>query len=100
MRKLLLKIFTVVGCLFSATLFAAVPMHGIVASVHPLATQAGVDALKSGGNAIDAVAVGLTLGVVETHNSGIGGACFIPIHLANGTNICIDGREMAPAAVW
>jgi gamma-glutamyltranspeptidase/glutathione hydrolase len=73
--------------------------HGMVASVNSIATQAGVNALKSGGNAIDAaVAVGLTLGVVDTHNSGIGGGCMMLIHLANGTNICIDGRETAPAA--
>ena len=83
----------------TTNLFAADPTHGMVASVNPLATQAGVAALKSGGNAIDAaVAVGLTLGVVDTHNSGIGGGCFLLIHLASGTNICIDGREMAPAA--
>jgi gamma-glutamyltranspeptidase/glutathione hydrolase len=83
----------------STIVFAAAPTHGMVASVNPLATQAGVNALKSGGNAIDAaVAVGLTLGVVDTHNSGIGGGCFILIHLANGTNLCIDGREMAGAA--
>ena len=99
MRNPLAKIFTVVGCLFSTGVFAAAPTHGMVASVHPLATQAGVNALKAGGNAIDAaVAVGLTLGVVDTHNSGIGGGCFLLIHLANGTNLCIDGREMAPAA--
>ena len=73
--------------------------HGMVASVNPLATAAGLNTLKSGGNAIDAaVAVGLTLGVVDTHNSGIGGGCFMLIHLANGTNVCLDGREMAPAA--
>ncbi len=73
--------------------------HGIVASVNSIATQAGVEVLKSGGNAIDAaVEVGLTLGVVDTHNSGIGGGCFMLIHLANGTNICIDGREIAGAA--
>ena len=96
--------------LFAISLFVAVGFylpvshaetatHGMVASVHPLATQAGVNALKSGGNAIDAaVAVGLTLGVVDTHNSGIGGGCFMLIHLANGTNLCLDGREMAPAA--
>jgi len=71
----------------------------MVASGHPFATQAGVDVLKSGGNAIDAaVAVGLTLGVVDTPNSGIGGGCFMLIHLASGTNICLDGRETAPAA--
>lgn len=74
-------------------------VHGIVASVHPLATQAGIDAMKSGGNAIDAaVAVGLTLGVVDGHNSGIGGGCFMLIRRANGEFIALDGREMAPAA--
>ncbi len=84
---------------FPMTAFADVPTRGMVASVNPIATQAGVDVLKSGGNAIDAaVAVGLTLGVVDTSNSGIGGGCFMLIHLANGTNICLDGREMAPAA--
>ena len=56
---------------------AAYAEHGMVASVNPVATQAGVDALKSGGNAIDAaVAVALTLGVVDGNNSGIGGGCF------------------------
>ena len=73
--------------------------HGMVASGHPLATQAGLDALKSGGNAIDAaVAVGLSLGVVDGHNSGIGGGCFLLIRLASGEFVAIDGRERAPAA--
>ncbi len=69
-----------------------------VASVHPLATQAGMQAFENGGNAIDAaIAAGLTLGVVDGHNSGIGGGCFFVIHAADGTVTCIDGREMAPA---
>ncbi len=73
--------------------------QGAVASVHPLATQAGLDVLKSGGNAIDAaVAVGVTLGVVDGHNSGLGGGCFLLIRRANGEVFAIDGREMAPAA--
>jgi gamma-glutamyltranspeptidase/glutathione hydrolase len=73
--------------------------HGMVASVHPLATDAGVNALKSGGNAIDAaIATALTLGVVDGHNSGIGGGCFMLIRTADGKNYCLDGREMAPAA--
>jgi len=77
----------------------AASAHGMVASGHPLATQAGVEVLKSGGNAIDAaVAIGLTLGVVDTPNSGIGGGCFLLIRLANGEFAAIDGREMAPAA--
>lgn len=70
-----------------------------MATVHPLATQAGLDALAHGGNAIDAaVAAGLTLGVVDGHNSGIGGGCFMVIAVADGRLICIDGREVAPAA--
>ncbi len=76
---------------------AAFPHHAI-ATVHPLATQAGMHAFEKGGNAIDAaIAAGLTLGVVDGHNSGIGGGCFFVIHAANGTVTCIDGREMAPA---
>lgn len=73
--------------------------HGAVATVHPLATQAGVDALKAGGNAVDAaVATALMLGVVDGQNSGIGGGCFITLRLADGRFLAIDGRETAPAA--
>ena len=73
--------------------------RGIVATVHPLATEAAIDAFKEGGNAIDAtVAAALTLGVVDGHNSGIGGGCFMLIRLADGTFVAIDGRETAPSA--
>ena len=76
----------------------ATSLKGMVASVHPLATEAGVSALQRGGNAIDAaIAVGLTLGVVDSHNSGIGGGCFILIRRADGQFFAIDGREMAPS---
>ena len=40
---------------------------------------------------------GVTLGVVDNHNSGIGGGCFILIRRANGKVFAIDGRETAPA---
>lgn len=71
----------------------------MVATVHPAATAAGVEAFANGGNAIDAaVAAALTLGVVDGYNSGIGGGCFILIRTASGEVIAIDGREMAPAA--
>lgn len=84
------------GCILNAA-ETPFPKHAI-ATVHPLATQAGMDAFAKGGNAIDAaVAAGLTLGVVDGHNSGIGGGCFFVIHAADGTVTCIDGREMAPA---
>lgn len=77
----------------------AVAEHGMVASVDPIATDIGVKVLKSGGNAVDAaVAVGLMLGVVNGHNSGIGGGCFILIRMAKGKFTVIDGREMAPGA--
>ena len=72
--------------------------RGVVASVHPLATKAGLQAFQAGGNAIDAaIATGLTLGVVDGHNSGIGGGCFILIRRSDGSLLAIDGREMAPA---
>lgn len=73
--------------------------RGIVATVHPLATDAAINAFKRGGNAIDAaVAAGLMLGVVDGHNSGLGGGCFMLIRRPDGTFVAIDGREMAPAA--
>jgi gamma-glutamyltranspeptidase/glutathione hydrolase len=73
--------------------------QNMVATVHPLATEAALNALADGGNAIDAaVAAGLTLGVVDGFNSGIGGGCFILIRTADGNIIAIDGREMAPHA--
>ncbi len=73
--------------------------HAMVATVHPLATAAALNVLKQGGNAVDAaVAAGLTLGVVNTPNSGIGGGCFILIRLQNGHLAALDGREMAPGA--
>ena len=72
--------------------------HGMVASVHPIATDAGVAILKSGGNAVDAaIATALTLGVVDGHNSGIGGGCFMLVRLADGRTFALDGREMAGA---
>ncbi len=74
-------------------------IEAMVAAVHPLASQAGLDAINAGGNAVDAaVAASLTLGVVDGFNSGIGGGCFIIIRTPDGEVICIDGREMAPAA--
>src|SRR5688572_22867522 len=71
--------------------------RGMVATVHPLATDAGVNALKRGGNAVDAaIAAAITLGVVDQHNSGLGGGCLMVIRAADGKLHAIDGRETAP----
>lgn len=68
-----------------------------IATVHPLASKAGMDAFAAGGNALDAaVAAALTLGVVDAHNSGLGGGCFIVLRTADGKFHTIDGRETAP----
>ena len=84
--------------LMAASIVSARATEGFVTSAQPLATQAGLDALQAGGNAIDAAAaVALTLGVVDGHNSGIGGGCFFLARLADGTFIALDGRETAPA---
>lgn len=73
--------------------------NGAVATVHPIATDAAVEAVRRGGNAVDAaVAAALTLGVVDGHNSGIGGGCFFLLRTARGSIVAIDGRETAPAA--
>lgn len=69
-----------------------------IASAHPLATRAGIDILKQGGNAFDAaIAVTATLAVVEPYSSGIGGGGFYLLHQArNDRAVMIDARERAP----
>jgi gamma-glutamyltranspeptidase/glutathione hydrolase len=73
---------------------------GAVATVETLATQAGIDALRRGGNAIDAaVTAAAVLGVTEPFSSGIGGGGFLLLRTAGGAVTTIDHRETAPAAM-
>jgi gamma-glutamyltranspeptidase/glutathione hydrolase len=72
----------------------------MVASAHPLATRAGDEILRRGGNAVDAaIAVQLVLGLVEPQSSGLGGGAFMLVHDARANRLyAYDGRETAPAA--
>ncbi|HEU0307385.1 MAG TPA: gamma-glutamyltransferase [Lysobacter sp.] len=74
------------------------PPGTAVASAHRLATQAGLDMIRAGGNAFDAaVAVSAMLSVVEPISSGIGGGGFFLLHDArSGKDIFVDARETAP----
>lgn len=98
------------GLLATAALLALSPLpaaartpvstNATVSAADPRAAQAGQEILRKGGSATDAaIAMMLTLGVVEPHNSGIGGGGFL-IHHDGATGVLdsIDGRETAPAA--
>src|SRR5271155_4442314 len=72
--------------------------HGMVATDEELGSQAGVEILKRGGNAIDgAVAVAFALAVVEPSAGNIGGGGFMLVRLADGRTAFFDYREVAPA---
>ncbi len=73
--------------------------HGMVVTAQHLATQAGVDVLKNGGNAVDAaVAVGYALAVVYPTAGNVGGGGFMTIRLKDGKTTFLDFRERAPLA--
>ena len=81
---------------------AAKPAHppgAAIASAHALATEAGIEVIRQGGNAFDAaVAVSSVLSVVEPISSGLGGGGLWLLHDAkSGKDVFVDARETAPA---
>jgi len=101
---------SLIGLLITALAIVTVPFaaastqpvhaqHGIVVTVHQLASQVGVEILQAGGNAIDAaVATGFALAVVHPPAGNIGGGGFMLIVMADGKAHFLDYREKAPAA--
>src|SRR5690606_9829940 len=72
----------------------------MVVAAHPLAAEVGLEILRDGGSAADAlIAVQTVLGLVEPQSSGIGGGAFLVWYdAASGKVTTFDGRETAPAA--
>ncbi len=88
-----------------ATSLAAAPLRPVharramVASVHELASRAGVEMMQAGGNAVDAaVATGFALAVVHPQAGNLGGGGFLLFRKADGEVRFLDFREKAPAA--
>lgn len=84
----------------TGSLAATVAENGMVSTSNRYATLAGIETLRQGGNAVDAMAVvQFVLTVTEPYASGIGGGAFIMIYDAeSGEVLALDGREEAPEA--
>lgn len=71
--------------------------RGMVASQHPLATAAGLQALANGGNAVDAaVCAAITAAVVMPAMCGLGGDLFAIVHAPGKETVALQGSGIAP----
>jgi gamma-glutamyltranspeptidase / glutathione hydrolase len=87
------------GALHAASPQPAKGEHGMVVTAQHLASEAGVEVLKKGGNAVDAaVAVGYALAVLYPNAGNIGGGGFMTIRFKDGKSTFLDFRERAPLA--
>src|SRR5215216_22463 len=78
-----------------------VARRGMVASSNPLASQAGLNILRQGGNAADAaIATAAVLNVTESASTGVGGDCFALFYDAKTQHVnALNGSGRSPAAL-
>ncbi len=100
--RTLILLLTAVTAIPGGRVWAAQPVrarHGMVVTRERHATEAGLQVLAAGGNAVDAaVAVGFALAVTHSSAGNIGGGGFMLLRLADGRTTFIDFRERAPEA--
>lgn len=85
------------GWEFSAVDPPAVTRRGMVVSTDSLASAAGLEILRAGGNAVDAaIAVQFALAVTHPQAGNVGGGGFMIVRLADGAHAALDFRERAP----
>lgn len=95
----LLPLLFIISCGTPDHQVGATGEHAMVVCAHPLATKAGLEVLRQGGNAIDAaVATQFALAVVYPRAGNIGGGGFAVIRFGDGQVNTLDFREKAPAA--
>ena len=96
--KHLAIISLLISQLFSANTEPIYGQNGMVVSTSRQASEAGIEILKNGGNAVDAaVAVGFALAVTSSSNGNIGGGGFMVSSSVDGESFTLDYREKAPA---
>ena len=101
MLKLSVKFFLFIFYFITVNTSIAETRNILVTSANPLASNAGMNILLNGGNAIDAaIALQLVLNLVEPQSSGVGGGGFLLYYDNKNKNIVFyDGRETAPSKI-
>ena len=102
-RSLVLSVCVILVGLLTWTLIAGqveTGTEGMVATAHQLASDAGAEILAAGGNAVDAaVAAAFAITVVEPNASSLGGEGIMVLSLADGRDITIDYKSVAPGHI-